>query len=229
MLIGVLVSEIYYVEHLYEHQNLDEDKPLGFFSTLENAKKCIDFYKKLEGFNRYPKNFFIHKMKINKINWHEGFIKGFDIPVWALKYPPHQNETPLMYAKRVCDLKHGENCYTCERGSEFRELKAFAFYQRQNFKLPPLPDFDPIKKQMKKVYFLINVYETEIYFADCVKSIGVFSSSKNAKMALSYAKKLSGFKTETKNFFEISVNRVDDFDIKNWGFNTGFVDVKTLK
>lgn len=99
MPIGALVNEIYYVEHLYEYQNLDEDKPLGFFSTLENAKRCIDFYKKLEGFNRYLKNFFIHKMRIDQINWSEGFIKGFDIPAWALKYPPHQNETPLCIQK----------------------------------------------------------------------------------------------------------------------------------
>lgn len=214
---------IYFVEHIYEKYNLDEAKPLGTFSSVENAQKCIDFYKNLEGFRKHKKSFKIHAIVLDKIYWQSGFIKGCDIPCFALNEPILPNETPLQYAKRLCDKHYGEENYPTYFGSEFREIKRYAFYTRQIADTNLiLPLFKIQKKMPKYVYYLQNSYEVDIYFMDMFKLLGIFSSKANANLALKYAKTLCGFQSEVANQFVIIRDIVDNFDTSTWGFSTGF-------
>ncbi len=67
-------NEIYIVQHSYELNECDETKFIGVFSTLEKAKKIVEDYKKLPGFNDYSESFFIDKYEIDTPEWKEGFI-----------------------------------------------------------------------------------------------------------------------------------------------------------
>ena len=54
--------------HLLKDQRNDE-KDLGYFSTLEIARDKIMFYQSLQGFSEHPNNFYIQKYDVtcNKI------------------------------------------------------------------------------------------------------------------------------------------------------------------
>lgn len=221
--------KIYFVEHIYEKYDLDEAKPLGTFSSVQNAKKCIDFYKDLEGFRKYQKCFKIHTITLDTLHWQNGFIKGFDIPHFVFNDSMLPNETPLQYAKRLCDKHYGSGKYPTYFGSEFREIKRYAsclFQATKATNTNPPPIFKTPKKLPKYVYYLENSYEVDIYFMDMFKLLGVFSSKANANLALKYAKSLCGFKSEVANRFSIVRDEIDNFDTSTWGFGTGFVEMR---
>ncbi len=68
---------VYVLQHSYECGDeliCEETKFLGVFSTEQEAKKAMEYYKTLEGFRDYPDDFYIDKYEVDKKYWSEGFI-----------------------------------------------------------------------------------------------------------------------------------------------------------
>ncbi|MNK75980.1 hypothetical protein D3C87_955350 [compost metagenome] len=81
------MNYVYLLQHSYEIGEFEETKIIGIYSSKEKAKNIINIYKKLPGFNNYPKDcFHISKYQIDKDNWEEGFI------TWDEAYKEEVNE-----------------------------------------------------------------------------------------------------------------------------------------
>ena len=74
-------KNIYKLVHIYDNEDEEIIKELGFYSTVKNAKKAIGRYKVLEGFNIYPVEcFHIEKYELDKdAEWTEGFTNTEEI------------------------------------------------------------------------------------------------------------------------------------------------------
>lgn len=71
--------DVFLLWHLYELTDSDgardEEKLIGVFSSEEKAKDAIEQLKGKEGFRDHPLSCFeIHKSKIDRINWVDGFV-----------------------------------------------------------------------------------------------------------------------------------------------------------
>ncbi len=74
-------KNIYKLVHIYDNNDEEIIKELGVYSTLKNAKKAIERYRVLEGFNVYPiECFHIEKCELDKdAEWTEGFTNTEEI------------------------------------------------------------------------------------------------------------------------------------------------------
>ena len=66
-----------YVVHHVNPQN-DEEKHIGVYLSLEEAKEVVEKYKKFKGFKDAPDHFYIDKYELNKMYWTEGY---YSVPV----------------------------------------------------------------------------------------------------------------------------------------------------
>jgi len=76
-----MIDYVYILTHSYEYGEngeYDEVKYLGVYSIEDNAKRAVEFFYGLPGFNKYPKScFYIGKYQIDKnAGWEEGFISS---------------------------------------------------------------------------------------------------------------------------------------------------------
>ena len=75
---------VYLLEHSYEYdigdgETADEIKTLGIFTTEEEGKSAIEYYKTLEGFKDYPEDcFYLDRFELNKRFWVDGFFTPSD-------------------------------------------------------------------------------------------------------------------------------------------------------
>jgi hypothetical protein len=68
---------VFVVQHVHTFKNKEEDvKFIGVFSSNENAKRAVARLKKLPGFSRSPKGFYIDRYELDKVHWEEGFISS---------------------------------------------------------------------------------------------------------------------------------------------------------
>lgn len=71
--------DVFLLWHVYELTDSDgtrdEEKFIGVFSSEAKAKDAIERLKGKEGFRDYPVSCFeIHKHKIDRMSWGDGFV-----------------------------------------------------------------------------------------------------------------------------------------------------------
>jgi len=62
---------IYKVYHV--NPKNDDEKPIGVYLSLQEAKEVIEKYKTFKGFKDAPDHFYIDKYELNKMYWAEGY------------------------------------------------------------------------------------------------------------------------------------------------------------
>jgi hypothetical protein len=63
------------LQHVAQEDTDDEDvKILGVFSNRKKAELAIERFKKMLGFKRFPKSFYVDRYRLNQVEWAEGFI-----------------------------------------------------------------------------------------------------------------------------------------------------------
>jgi hypothetical protein len=68
------LNTVFKVSHTYTiHIFLDDEREIGVFSDEKMANDVVDFLKQKEGFNRYPHDFIIGEILLNKQHWNSGF------------------------------------------------------------------------------------------------------------------------------------------------------------
>ena len=62
---------IYRVYHV--NPKNDDEKPIGVYSSYEEATRIVERYKNFEGFRDAPDCFYIDKYELDKEYWTEGY------------------------------------------------------------------------------------------------------------------------------------------------------------
>ena len=82
-----LSRSVYLLQHVAQEGTDDEDlKILGVFSNRKNGERAIERFKKLLGFKRFPKSFYLERYQLNQVEWAEGFI--------TMRKPPRRKMAP---------------------------------------------------------------------------------------------------------------------------------------
>ena len=78
------LTHVYLLQHMYEYDSgdgemLEATKVLGIFSTEDEGKKAIEFYRPLPGFKDHSAEcFYLDRFEINRKSWDDGFVAPFD-------------------------------------------------------------------------------------------------------------------------------------------------------
>jgi homoserine kinase type II len=70
--------EVYLLQHSYEHNDDEEVKVIGVYSSEMAARAAIKRLKEQPGFRNYPDGFHVDHYQLDKDHWTEGFVDASD-------------------------------------------------------------------------------------------------------------------------------------------------------
>ncbi|CAM4108073.1 DUF7336 domain-containing protein [Saccharibacillus endophyticus] len=68
------MDHVFLLQHSYEYEGAEETKIIGIYRTETEAREVIERYRKLEGFERYPDDFYVDKYPLGRSMWASGFF-----------------------------------------------------------------------------------------------------------------------------------------------------------
>lgn len=189
----------------------DEGVALGYFSSLEEARRHVAGSKTKPGFADAPSRFAVEFWALDVVQWTSGFLEsttlhGPDVPHWAKRRLPIGREPGKVYARRLCDERFGPGRYHYGPTSEYAQLKKRVrsrqspavennrALQRQAHRDAPLPD---------SVWELSHEHQhrdADGYFSDHTKFLGFFSSRAKARSAKTVLASKPGFRDTARGF-----------------------------